>query len=387
MPPKKTPVAAKEKKVAKKAASTGKAKRHNTRATKTQELGASFIANQDTAIATAIDSAIPVSSSPQRHPEGDSRFQQQMLAMMGDITSRLTRLEDSSVERSSSAPPKLSQMNVPTTSGRWQELQGSQGAQANVTPTEVNNPPSQRPDLSREELLPPLQALHTHAPTMTAADQQIAQWDSNTQANIQGKPPARKSGRYPANEIPTVDPSLRWPNQGLLVGQSSRRRGYDDLSLPQWVCGQLTNVRQVNDLQTVRAMISQMIESMKDACWMPWHQVREAYAHSMHEMEEGRLTWDDSVQWSLNRLNIDRGSNHNDQSINTERASGQGEKRPCLFYIEGHCEKEPEHGVYTHDIPNLQARRARLRNSNPSAQATRGRVQQGRYVSDRYNQK
>ena len=41
---------------------------------------------------------------------------------------------------------------------------------------------------------------------------------------------------------------------------------------------------------------------MRDASSLPWPAVREAYASSMHEVEEGSLAWSVSTQWVLNRL-------------------------------------------------------------------------------------
>ena len=143
-------------------------------------------------------------------------------------------------------------------------------------------------------------------PTTRQAEAQIQQWQDQAQSALQGKQLHRKSGRYPANEIPHVEPHMRWPNQGLIVGNSHRRWAYDDLSLPQWICGQITNIRQIQDLGLLHAMLDQVIYAMKDACRLPWHQVREAYACSMHEIEEGRLTWTDSIKWYFNRLEAER---------------------------------------------------------------------------------
>ena len=41
---------------------------------------------------------------------------------------------------------------------------------------------------------------------------------------------------------------------------------------------------------------------MTDATSLPWAAVRKAYAVSMHEIEKGTLTWDNSTQWSVNQI-------------------------------------------------------------------------------------
>ena len=61
---------------------------------------------------------------------------------------------------------------------------------------------SQWPDLSREGLLPSLPTLRAHAPTMAAAKEHLHQWEATSPAVLQGKPVAKRSGRYPSNNIP-----------------------------------------------------------------------------------------------------------------------------------------------------------------------------------------
>ena len=41
---------------------------------------------------------------------------------------------------------------------------------------------------------------------------------------------------------------------------------------------------------------------MRDTTSLPWPAVRGAWATSMHDLEEGRLTWQDATQWSLSHL-------------------------------------------------------------------------------------
>ena len=65
---------------------------------------------------------------------------------------------------------------------------------------------------------------------------------------------------------------------------------------------QLSNVYQIKDRNTSKQALLQVIMVMKDATSLPWQAVRSAWATSMHEVEEGQLTWGDATQWALNRL-------------------------------------------------------------------------------------
>ena len=58
----------------------------------------------------------------------------------------------------------------------------------------------------------------------------------------------------------------------------------------------------MKDQNTARQALLQVILSMRDATSLPWPAVRGAWATSMHDLEEGHLGWQDTTQWSLNRL-------------------------------------------------------------------------------------
>ena len=72
--------------------------------------------------------------------------------------------------------------------------------------------------------------------------------------------------------------------------------------MPQWVAGQLTNILHMQDPLTSKQALTQVICDMKDAVSLPFTAVKNAWACSMHELEEGNLSWADSTQWALNRL-------------------------------------------------------------------------------------
>ena len=112
----------------------------------------------------------------------------------------------------------------------------------------------------------------------------------------------KKSGRFNTTDTITSEPKLRWPNEGYHGVNGRKRIVYNDLSLPEWAVGQLSNIYQIHDPTTVKRALLQTIMALKDATSLPWPAVHSAYANSIHDIEQGVLTWDNHTQWSLNRL-------------------------------------------------------------------------------------
>ena len=109
---------------------------------------------------------------------------------------------------------------------------------------------------------------------------------------MQGKGTSvKKSGRYNTVEIVNVPPHLRWPNEGYHSSSGKKRIAYDDLSFPQWVSGQLTNIYNIQDPNLAKQALLQVIMSTRDGASLPWPVVRNAWVVSMHEVEEGSLDW------------------------------------------------------------------------------------------------
>ena len=57
-----------------------------------------------------------------------------------------------------------------------------------------------------------------------------------------------------------------------------------------------------DDHSLAKNMLNQMAAAIRDAVSLLWPVVRSAWAVSMTDIEEGRLSWADSMQWSLNRI-------------------------------------------------------------------------------------
>ena len=136
---------------------------------------------------------------------------------------------------------------------------------------------------------------------------------------------------------------MRWPNEGMVGGPNKRQVAYDDLTLPQWVAGQLYNTVQISDVEKMKQVLFQVIHAMRDASSLPWPTVR--WATSMHEIEEGRLDWSQTTEWSINRLNSSQSSLLNVQAVQKTQNS---RLRPCRYYNDGVCSHEADHGIYKH---------------------------------------
>ena len=66
-----------------------------------------------------------------------------------------------------------------------------------------------------------------------------------------------------------------------------KKIGYDDLSIPQWVAGQLTNAIQQQNNETLRSVLIQILFIMTDTSSLPSAAIREAYAF-FHVQSRGR---------------------------------------------------------------------------------------------------
>ena len=216
----------------------------------------------------------------------------------------------------------------------------SQGSQAAHMKAHMNSHLHQD---RRDAVIPSLQALRSNPTVSEAVTNLLATYEARAHSDItQGK--QKRSGRYNTHDMITVQPHLRWPNEGFHDSNGKKRLTYDELSLPQWVAGQLTNIHAMSDPTQVKQAILQMTLAMRDAVSLPWPAVRTAWASSMHQVEEGNLSWAESTQWAINRLSASQiAMAHSQAQILTSVA-----KRPCRYFNESTCSHESHHGAYSH---------------------------------------
>ena len=196
-------------------------------------------------------------------------------------------------------------------------------------------------DLPRDAVLPSLEVMRRLPNVSQAVSGVLASYDQqNRQDSMQGKP-HRRSGRYNNYDTVSAPPEVRWPNEGFHGSNGKKRLLYDDLSMPQWVAGQLTNILHMHDHNISKQALVQVIAAMKDASSIPFSAVKNAWACSMHELEEGNLSWGDSTQWALNRLSASQVSMINSQSVS--------QKKFCKYFNKGSCSHDSHHGLYKHN--------------------------------------
>ena len=198
-------------------------------------------------------------------------------------------------------------------------------------------------NLPSDAVLPSLETIRRLPNVSEAVSGILASYDShNRLESSQGKP-HRRSRRYNTHDTVSVAPEVRWPNEGFHGSNGKKRLLYDDLSMPQWVAGQLTNILHMQDQATSKQALIQVIAAMKDAVSIPFTAVKNAWACSMHELEEGNLTWNDSTQWALNRLSASQ------VSLINSHSAPSALKKFCKYFNEGSCTHDGHHGLYKHN--------------------------------------
>ena len=204
-----------------------------------------------------------------------------------------------------------------------------------------------RTQLSHDAVIPKPEVMRSIPSVSSAVSRLLAQYEDQADQQVfQAKNYniRKRSGRYNTTDNAVMSPQYRWPNEGLVSSSHNKKPAYDELNMAQWTSGQLNNMLLVEDKTTLRCMLTQMALAMRDAGSLPWPAVRSSWAVSMTDVEEGRLQWSDSLQWSLNRISNSQLAVLNSTSVNP---SGQKSKI-CRFYNEGNCNNESHHGVYKH---------------------------------------
>ena len=110
----------------------------------------------------------------------------------------------------------------------------------------------------------------------------------------------------------TTVTEARWPNAGYLWVSGRKKIAYDELSLPEWVVGQLYNVFHIQDPDVAKHALLHVILALKDATSL---HVRSSW---MHKVEQGINSWEDSIQWLLNRLSASQVAKASSRIVNEQ---------------------------------------------------------------------
>ena len=137
---------------------------------------------------------------------------------------------------------------------------------------------------------PTLEAVRSSSDISRAVTRLLSYYDDQAEMEVlQGNGPfgRRKSGHYNVTDTTNVKLEFKWPNEVYITNSSVKKPAYDDMSMAQWVAGQLHNISQVEDPMVVKLMLQQVILSIRDAVTIPWAAVRVAWGISMTQLEEG----------------------------------------------------------------------------------------------------
>ena len=115
-------------------------------------------------------------------------------------------------------------------------------------------------------------------------------------------------------------------------------------------CFQLSNIFYMKDQTTAKHALLQVILAMTEGRDVtPMDCSERGMGHSMHDLEEGHLGWQDAKQWSFNRLSASRIS-----MATSHQHQLPQHKKVCKFFNEGSCSHEFSHGQYKNtSVPSV----------------------------------
>ena len=97
------------------------------------------------------------------------------------------------------------------------------------------------PDIQGDGIMPTLDTLRRTPSISNTVAHLLDSYEEAARFSFQGRT-NRKSGRYNTTDVTHSSPEFRWPNEGYHAPAGKKRVPYDDLTLPQWTVGQLTNI-------------------------------------------------------------------------------------------------------------------------------------------------
>ena len=215
---------------------------------------------------------------------------------------------------------------------------GSQGTHLH---TAVGQPVinHQHSQFNSDGILPSISGLRQNTSVSQMVAKVMATYENQAkqEAAIGKNNPVKKSGRFNTTDTITSVPELRWSNEG-----------YHGMTIFHFLSGQwanfFNNIFQIKNPVTVKRALLQTITALKDAASLPWPAVWAAYANSMHDIEQGILSWEDHTQWSLNKLSASQ-----IVMANANTVANQGSfKKIYKYFNEGTCSFENNRANFRH---------------------------------------
>ena len=128
-------------------------------------------------------------------------------------------------------------------------------------------------DIQNDRVLSQLETVTQLPSVSNTVSTLLGAHEDQARTTLQGRQ-HRKSGRYNSVVLVQTAPEFCWCKEGYHAPTGKKRMIYDDLMLPQWVVGQLSNIYPMRNQTTARHALLQVILAMKDAASLPWSAVR-----------------------------------------------------------------------------------------------------------------
>ena len=106
-------------------------------------------------------------------------------------------------------------------------------------------------------VVPSLENLRRLPNISQAVTSDLAAYEDQAKSSLLGK--QRRSGWYNTTDIAHNPPETRWPNERHHFSAGKKGVPYDELSMAQWVAGQLSNVYNMKDPLTAKHALLQVI--------------------------------------------------------------------------------------------------------------------------------
>jgi len=141
---------------------------------------------------------------------------------------------------------------------------------------------------------------------------------------------------------------VEWPHFHIFRGTTRQPASYDELSVPEFVCGFLRALEQEDDNATRLQRLEHLRHLMADAAEFGWQGARNFHGILLQEMEKGRISWADVTGPRVQdmRRQYSQQATRPD-STDTGRSSGATKAElpavPCYYYQRGICKQAGDH--------------------------------------------
>ena len=120
---------------------------------------------------------------------------------------------------------------------------------------------------------------------------------TNDESDEDGTTESRKRKTKKSGRAKTVDDivirEVDWPHYHVYRGPDRRAARYEDLTVPEFVFGFLSQMTSTAGGKTSQKMLTHLRGMMRDAIDFPWANVRNYHGIVLSQMEMDRMDWHD----------------------------------------------------------------------------------------------